>query len=358
MEQTPKADGGKARKTLRAVRRFLASMPLAITLLVLLAAACAVCSAIPQGRDMAWYTEQYGEQGAAWIIALHADDAYHSGWFIALSGFLCVSLIMCNLTRVRSAVRRTRENPRNWAGIWGAWVCHLGILLLIVGFALGQMTQEEYTAYAAPGRTVPIEGTDMSLTVDRFEIEWREDGSANQYTADITVTDGSGRSESGTASVNHPAELFGYEFLQNTAGWTAEVTVVREGTLLQRQTLCEGEFVPLADDPDIVVLFYRFYPNYDGTTGRASPMASVRPDRPGYVYMVYCLGELRGMNVLEPGDEITIDEKYTVTFDHPGNYPLLLIKRDRFAWIALIGAAVTMAGLIMALYLRKGRKTE
>ena len=30
---------------------------------------------------------------------------------------------------------------KNAAGIWGrAWICHLGILLLIAGFALGQMT--------------------------------------------------------------------------------------------------------------------------------------------------------------------------------------------------------------------------
>ena len=38
----------------------------------------------------------------------------------------------------------------NKAGFWGAWICHLGILLLILGFALGQMTAENYTVYALP----------------------------------------------------------------------------------------------------------------------------------------------------------------------------------------------------------------
>ena len=59
------------------------------------------------------------------------------------------------------------------------------------------------------------------------------------------------------------------------------------------------------------------------------------------------------MNVLEEGEAITIDGEYTVTFGNPSNYTLLLVKRDRFAWIAMLGAAVTMAGLIMAFYLRK-----
>ena len=59
------------------------------------------------------------------------------------------------------------------------------------------------------------------------------------------------------------------------------------------------------------------------------------------------------MNVLEAGDEITIDQEYTVRFSNPTNYTLLVAKRDRFAWVALIGAAITLAGLVMAFYLRK-----
>ena len=62
-------------------------MPLAITLLVMLAAACGVCSAVPQGQTYEWYASQYGERTAAVIMALHADDAYHSWWFLALSGY-------------------------------------------------------------------------------------------------------------------------------------------------------------------------------------------------------------------------------------------------------------------------------
>ena len=119
-------------KILKKIRKILGSMPLAITLLVMLAAACALSSAVPQGQTFEWYSGQFGERMAAVITALHADDAYHSWWFLTLSGFLCLSLLMCNLIRIRPLIRRTRKEPGNFAGIWGAWVCHLGILLLII----------------------------------------------------------------------------------------------------------------------------------------------------------------------------------------------------------------------------------
>ena len=340
-------------KVLRKIRKFLGSMPLAITLLVLLAAACAVCSTVPQKEAPEWYREQYGERTGSLIIALYADDAYHSGWFIALSGFLCLSLIMCNLTRIKPLIRRTKQGQEGKAGIWGAWVCHLGILLLVIGFTLGQLTQEEYTVSGLPGQTKPLEGTGLNVTIDDFTIDWREDGSVGQYTADVTATDAHGLTEGSRTSVNHPASLFGYSFFQNSAGWAADVKVEKNGTLLQEDTLCVGEYIAMADDPDIVVMLYQFYPNYDGQTGSVKPMASEKPDHPGYLYMVFYRGEMRGMNVLETGEELTIDQEYTVTFSNPSNYTLLVVKRDRFEWFVMVGAALVLAGLIMAFYLRK-----
>ena len=58
--------------------KFLSSMPFAITLLVLLAAACALCSTIPQGQTYDQYAAQYGERTAGFIIALRLDDAFRA----------------------------------------------------------------------------------------------------------------------------------------------------------------------------------------------------------------------------------------------------------------------------------------
>ena len=107
-------------------------------------------------------------------MALQLNDAYHSIWFIGLSGFLCISLILCSVLRFPSFMGRYRrekdlaawlrsegdlgetevadpesiftamhmETPekfttedgkealasgKNRFGLWGAWICHLGI---------------------------------------------------------------------------------------------------------------------------------------------------------------------------------------------------------------------------------------
>ena len=78
---------------MKKIGKFLSSMPFAITLLVLLATACAMSSTVSQGLTYEQYAAQYGERGAGWILGLQLDDAFHSWWFIGLSAFLCLNLL-------------------------------------------------------------------------------------------------------------------------------------------------------------------------------------------------------------------------------------------------------------------------
>ena len=69
-------------------------MGFAVTLLVVLAAACALSSLVEQGLTQEMYAARYGEGTASLIMALQVNDAYHSIWFIALSGFLCLNCMV------------------------------------------------------------------------------------------------------------------------------------------------------------------------------------------------------------------------------------------------------------------------
>ena len=204
---------------MKKIGRFISSMPFAIILLVLLAAACAISSMISQGQAYEYYSAQYGERIAGLILALRLDDAFHSWWFIGLSAVLCLNLLCCNLIRLPALTKRVSafvkpdgktacadaeaagdgdpyrlftamnlpkpkegENGMlfsagNRIGFWGAWVCHLGILLLILGFALGQMTMKQYTVYALPGQTKEIGDSGLRVTVDDLLIQ-RDEGGA------------------------------------------------------------------------------------------------------------------------------------------------------------------------------------
>ena len=384
---------------MKKIGKFLSSMPFAITLLVLLAAACALSSAIPQGQAYDHYAAQYGERTAGLIIALRLDDAFHSWWFIGLSAFLCLNLLCCNLIRLPALLKRAKdfadpekkhpgnasaeaaggENPRrvfsalhlgkvregkdtegrerlfaagNGIGYWGAWICHLGILLLILGFTAGQMTAENYTVYALPGQTKPLEETGLTVTVDDFQVERTESGSIRQYTASLTVSDPStGKTENGDASVNAPAVLLGYKFFQNSVGWGADVRILENEEELQTEKLCAGEFAAVKDKPELVIFFQAFYPDYVQREGMTPVSASEELNNPAYLYQVYYQGQLLGMNVLKAGEELTIDE-YTVLFENPRNYTLLAVKRDRFTWLVLLGGLVTLAGLVLAFWVQ------
>ena len=384
---------------MKRIGKFLSSMPFAITLLVLLAGACALSSTIPQGATWEQYAAQYGERIAGWILGLRLDDAFHSWWFIGLSAFLCLNLLCCNLIRLPSLLKRIKAfgdpekmtaakanaeakgtgdphqvfttlrmskpvnretgtgrellfSAGNKAGFWGAWICHLGILLLILGFALGQMTAENYTVYALPGQTKPLDNTGLTVRVDDFRTERTENGTVQQYTAMLTVADPEAHTvESGSTSVNAPAGLFGYKFFQNSVGWGADVTVLKNGEVLQEDSLCAGEYIPVKDKQELVVYLQAFYPDYVQMAGMSPMTASEELNNPAYLYRIYYRGELLGMNVLMPGEEVTIDE-YTVRFDNPRNYTLLAVKRDRFTFLVLLGGLITLAGLVLAFWMQ------
>ena len=387
---------------MKKIWKFISSMKFAILLLAVLALACSAASLITQGQSYEWYARQYSERTAALIVALHLDDAFHSPWFVLINAFLCVNLLACNLLRLPQLVARTKAeadparaietegaaqagpvrdpgrvfdrlrmpNPVSTmtadgrealfksvrrAGLWGAWVCHLGILLLILGFGLGQMTQKQYTVYGVPGQTRPIGDTGYLLTIDDFEVGLRPDDTVEQYTAEITVRDVDGRgSQSATVSVNNPASLYGMKFYQNSTGWAAKINVKKDGAPLQDEVVCAGEYLVVKDKPDLVVFFSAFYPDYVMTPGVGPSTATGALNNPAYLYQVYYQEKLLGMNVLMPEEALTIDE-YTVTFTDPQSYTLIQIKVDHFTWLALIGGLLTMLGLILAFYVQPAK---
>ena len=383
---------------MKKIWRFLASMRFALILLGVLAAACAAGSFIPQGQTLEWYADAYSERTAACIVALGLDDVYHSAPFVLLALFLCGNLLLCSLTRLPQIVRRTREaadpdrvlsgeptvsragvadpqavfsalrmpkpmrvereggeallSVKNRAGFWGAWVCHLGILLLILGFGLGQMTHREWTVYGVPGQSRSVGDTGCALAIDDFRVDLRPDDTVEQYTAAVTLRDGAtGASESAEISVNHPASLFGYTLYQNSTGWAARLTVLRGGETVQEEILCAGEYLRVADLPDLAVVFNAFYPDYVLVEGSGPATASAKLNNPAYLYSVYYMDALVGMNVLLPDETIKVDD-YSFRFSDPQNYTVIQIKRDRFTPLALAGGLLTALALALALYVQ------
>ena len=385
---------------LRSIWKFLSSMRFALILLGILALACTGGSFITQGQTFAWYEAHYSQRAASAIILFGLDDVFHSWWFILITAFLCLNLLLCNVLRLPALIRRFKKagtlsqsslSPGNMEGIvneddlkkvfdymafprfqtmetedgnlyryaqknrigmWGAWVCHLGILLLILGFGLGQMTKKEYAVYGVPGQSKQIEDTEYILTIDDFRIDLREDDTVEQYTSALTIRNAKdGTSRSGSVSVNNPASMFGMKFYQNATGWAATVTVLKDGEQIQQEVVCVGDYLSVADKAGLVILFSAFYPDYYQDPERGPMTAGSALNNPGYLYRAYYQDQVIGMNVLTGDDVITIDE-YTVIFSDPQSYTLIQIKKDRFTPLALVGGLVVMLGLLLAFYLQ------
>ncbi len=375
---------------MKKVWKFLGSMRFALILLVILAAACAGGSFIPQGLSYEQYAELWSPRTAGLILALRLDDVFHAWWFLLLTAFLCGNLLLCNLTRLPQLLARTRaaadptktgkadlclegiEDPdalfaalrmprpverrdaegrtlrfsvQNRIGLWGAWVCHLGILLLILGFALGQMTKEEYSVYGIPGETKQLGQTDYWVSIHDFQVERGADGSVEQYTAAVTMLDASGEGEAlaedTVASVNHPGSAFGFKLFQNATGDAARYSVRRDGETVQEGVLCVGENAQLLETPLQLGLTAVLW-------GEAAGERSVQ----GYAYMIYVNNELYTMNVQAPGESIPDFTPYEVSFSDGQSYTLLQVKRDRFTPLALAGGLITLLGLLLAFYLQ------
>ena len=372
---------------------FLFSMKFAMVILGLFVLVCVAGSVIPQGELPAVYESAYpGWSGL--ILSTGMDDVFHSPWFAALTLILCVNLLGCNLVHFPRILRKTRSPDhrppagedyplltgkpaellremgfrrvrtvtldgmeyqygiRNLSGFWGAWLTHLGILIIIVGFALGQMFTVNYTVYGVPGEESMIGDTAYRLHIDDFSILLREDDTVEQYLAALTVTDTrTGESWSGETSVNHPWDVAGMRLYQNSTGWAADVVVYSGDELLQAETLCAGEYLTVKDQEDLLVMFRAFYPDYVVDPTGMPATASDRIDHPGYLYMLYYRGELLGMNVLLAGEKITVSD-YTILFANPRPYTLIQIKHDPFTWLAGIGGVVLLSALFIAFYLR------
>ena len=227
---------------------------------------------------------------------------------------------------------------RNRLGFWGAWVCHIGIVMIVLGYAFGQMTLFSTEVYGTPGQTNPIENTPLEVTIDGFQIDRSETGFIEQYVSTLTVRNAeTGEAQSGTSSVNHPAVLLGYKFYQTASGSATRVTIAENGVPFESADLCVGEELTIDFLPGLSLYLYAYEPDHDG--------------RPAYQILFFYNGQHMdvGKSYFAPGAVIDISP-YAITLSKPIDYTLLRVKKDSFAWLVALGAVLTSLGLFFALY--------
>ena len=370
---------------MKKVLQFLRSMRFGLILLGLIAALSVAGTAIPQGRELAWYPGNYPRLHGV-ILRLKLYDIFHTWYFQALLILLAVNLILCSLVRVKrlagSEARlregilsrpedfpltpaqqervkaglegaRCRAEPvtapdgspavlyrKNLFGRYGSFVTHLSILLTLIfgAAALYLPTVTDHTCL--PGEALTMsDGT--RIAVESFRIE--DDTGRLDFTSALSVTLPDGR-ESGAReiSVNHPLSFGPWKVYQQTYGTAGSITVRNlETELSDTFTLTDLTFLSL-DGMD--GLWYEaVYPDMiEDPSGGVTLVTNTSGSYPNPVYAVQTASAGVYTPVLAfPGDELQVNE-LAFTFNAPVEYPGLRVKYTPPAVNALLIAAFAL----------------
>lgn len=330
-------------------------MQLSFAVLGILIAACIAGSVMPQGVTLAAYMELYGEKTGRMLFDLGFDHLFTCPWFVFLTALLCFNLIFCSVSRlpalIRAAAARKEKAGYLSLGMFGSWITHVGILMMIISFACGQVFSTEYEIYGIAGSSQPIGDTGLVLSIDSFDVLMREDFTVDQYVAGVTVSDADGRSESGTSSVNHPFSAFGYKIYQDSTGWAAFVDILKGEEVQREDLLCAGEYTWPDEMPGLVFLLNKVYPDLAVDSNGAYISATPLLNNPHFLYSIYYGGRVIDMNMAEFGSPVGVADYHFIARD-PCEYTLLVIKHDPSEIFVLISALIIVAGLFIAFYIK------
>ncbi|MFM7312880.1 MAG: cytochrome c biogenesis protein ResB [Cyanobium sp.] len=225
----------------------ISDLRLAIVLLLLIAVASGIGTAIPQQETEAFYHQRYdpapwlGLLGGDGVLSLQLDHVYSSAWFLALLAWLGLSLLLCSwrrqwpalsaslrwidyrsprqLSKLSVAQTVSTADPqaalglleqdlraqgwsiqrredrlaarRGVAGRVGPLLVHAGLVVLMVGAAWGAVAGQRLEQFLAPGRELELMDsrgrTQITLALDAFAIDRDPAGRPEQFRSQLRL---------------------------------------------------------------------------------------------------------------------------------------------------------------------------
>ncbi|MBI2926956.1 MAG: cytochrome c biogenesis protein ResB [Verrucomicrobia bacterium] len=155
----------------------LAAVKFAVTVVVLIVAACVAGSILPQGTDVTGYLEKYPAAARRMELfgRLGLTHVFSSWWFVGLLSTLAASVATCSLRRF--ATVRVASGPTRVRAL-GSMLTHISILLILAGGVVrglwGEKGQIELHEGQTKGQFQVESGfaaLPFTLRLEDFEIE-------------------------------------------------------------------------------------------------------------------------------------------------------------------------------------------
>ncbi|MFY9398915.1 MAG: cytochrome c biogenesis protein ResB [Desulfomonilia bacterium] len=335
----------------RGLLKALSSLKLTVALLLFITALCVIGTMFPQpGIGMPTGLAR----GPWWRSLLSPYDIFHSIWFIAAGALLCVNLALCMNKRLK--LRR-----RNLVML----LLHGGILLAVVGYALGSLGIDGFMEIPEGGSASRVwlaDGTPVDLGFEvhceRFVVEYYDNGMPKEYISDLVFTK-EGRVEGRTRlMVNHPAKMEGFNFYQqNYRHILSAVVGVSDGQSTRTFVVTEGDAIPLSPGGDRARVMKIWH-----DLMQAGPAVKLMVDKGGEAQYVWVFKNLekitsRSPDIFEmmPGFNPSGVAPYTFSFDEMRHSSItgIGVRRDPGVPLAAAGGTFFFVGL-MLVYLVPG----
>ena len=257
----------------RELVEFFASIKLAMFLFLVLAMTATIGTVIQQGERPETYIQEYGEDAYRWFLRLGFTDVYHTWWFTSLLGLLCVNSLTCFYKRFPAVWRSTRQDKlsvslafvkgmkqraelsvgapkeavaeqmvqmfaekgyrvlakndpgevtlyatKGIMGRVGAHAAHLSATVIVLGGLIGSYYGFQEFGVCLEGQTYHIPRGNFDLRVDKFWIDYYDNGAVKSYNSTLTVIDQGAPATTKTITVNDPLVYKGIWFYQSSYG--------------------------------------------------------------------------------------------------------------------------------------------
>lgn len=261
---------------------FFASVPLAVVLLIILAATSIIGTLIPQNESYENYVREFGPSFTKVIEVLDLFDMYHSWWFIFLLTLFTVNLILCSLKRLPPVIDQIRNpkkiltedfekglplcdtirkkgSPERWTEVvkeflekrygaayvekledknylyfekgkysrLGVYITHLSIIIIMIGGLIGAFFGFRGFVNIPEGAAVdqvflrggrPPYKMDFVLRCDKFTLSYYPMGMVKEYRSDVTIIENGREVKKDYLIVNRPLSYKGLTFYQSSYG--------------------------------------------------------------------------------------------------------------------------------------------
>lgn len=252
---------------------FFASIKLAMFLFLIIAVMATIGTVIQQNDRPDVYIKEYGEEAYRWFVRLGWTDIYHTWYFTSLLALLCINSLTCFYQRFPAIWRSMQQdkvsvqlpfikNLKNTAelavagtkekvareiarhlaekgykvlaknepgevtlyatkgimGRVGAHMAHLSATVIVLGGLIGSLWGFQEFGVCLEGQTYHIPKGNFDLRVDKFWIDYHENGAVKSYNSTLTVLERGQERMTKTITVNDPLVYKGIWFYQSSYG--------------------------------------------------------------------------------------------------------------------------------------------